>query len=179
MSIAAATPSPLEETTCHQTRMAALGPCYWRCRLSCCCSWHHRSKLDSCLGRIAPRRAVLCRVLSAKFHGTQRRHHRRHPRKPLDDVVSTVIGIASRFRWVSEPQKTSHRQPGLLFLPRNPGIFAQFPGNHSGDLLRQAVRFWSIRRHGHAVGGHRRILRQASCRRHRGYGLLASGSRAC
>src|SRR5262249_9556390 len=67
---------------------------------------------------------------------------------------------------------------GLLFLPRNPRSVAKLPGNHPGDLLRQAVRLRPIRRARHAVVLNHRLLRQAPRRGHRGHGSIPGGSRA-
>jgi hypothetical protein len=50
-----------------QARVAALDDLRRRCRLSGAGAGHHRGELGPRLGRPAARRAVLCRVLSARF----------------------------------------------------------------------------------------------------------------
>ena len=170
--------SPLGKAAADQARLAALGARHRRRRLSGGGLRHDRGELAPGLGRPAARRAVLRGVLSAGFFRPPRRHRQRHPRKPLDDRGLN----GDRHRDIGPGGhrccKKYRAAAGLLFLPRHPGGIAQLPGDHPGDLLRQAVRLRPVRRRRHAVVRHNRLLRQAARRRHRGHGFLAGRSRA-
>ena len=160
----------MEKAATDQARMAALDARPGRRDLFRTRFRHHRCQLDPRMGRLAARRAILIRVLPARFRQPLERNRRRHFREPVDD------GGVNRRR-DSDFDSGRHRRrpqyrtcPSLLFLPRNSRGLAQLSGNHPGDLFRKAVRFRTIRRLRDAVIRHHRLLRQVTRRRHRGHG---------
>ena len=85
-------------------------------------------------------------------------------------VVSTVVGIALSIPVGIGAAKNIAPAPVYYFCRARARDLAQLPGNHPGDLLRQAVRFRAVRRPRDAFLRHHRLLRQAACRGHRGHG---------
>src|SRR5262249_42337308 len=166
------------ETAPDQARVAALDNRPRRCRLPGAGVGHHRGELGPRLGGPAARRTVLRRVLSARLRQPLERNRRRHSWKPLDD--GGLHGDRHRDLDPGRHRRCKKHRPGagLLFLPRDPRGVAELPGDHPGDLLRQAVWLRPVRRRRHVVVRHHRLLRQAPRRRHRGHGPVPGGSRA-
>src|SRR5262245_44717820 len=168
---------PLEKAAADRVGLAAPDARNRGCGLSRVGVPDDAGELGAGMGWLAARCGIHLRVLPAGFCQPLGRNRRRHCRKSLDDgrlYRRRHRALDSRRHRCSEKHRAG---ADLLFLPRRARDLAALSGRHPSSLLRQAVRLRAFRRLRDAFVRHYRLLRQAACRGHRGYGPGAGGGR--
>src|SRR6185312_15574614 len=170
--------APLEEAAADQIGLAALDP-----DRGCCCLFgagrsDDARQLDPRLGRATARRRVCRCIFPARLRQQVARDCRRNFREPLDDGCldgSRYRTFDTGWYWGCEKHCAC---AGLLLLSCGTRGIAQFPGSHSRDFFRQALRVRTVRRLRHTFLCDHWLLRKIARRRYRGYGSNTGRGRA-